>query len=142
MKEANENLRNYIEDQDFSFKNAKVPIIANTLTKNSVDPMVITKEIDIKNELANQMDHPVLWSQTIKKIVEEYNAKRLIIFGPGKKTQKIISDEYPEVKVCIVEDLQTLKETIYEVKHPGEKMEEPSEDSQPEKAIEQGIQKS
>ena len=142
MKEANENLRNYIEDQDFSFKNAKVPIIANTLTKDSVDPMVITKGVDIKNELTSQMDHPVLWSQTIKKIVEEYNAKRIIIFGPGKKTQKIISDEYPEVKVCIVEDLQTLKETIYEIKHPGETMEEPSQVNQPEKTIEQGIQES
>jgi [acyl-carrier-protein] S-malonyltransferase len=130
MKEANENLRNYIEEQDFSFKDASVPIIANTLTRDSVDPLIIKKGSDIKKELINQMDHPVLWSQTIKKIVEEYNAEKIIIFGPGKKTQKIISDEYPEVKVCLVEDLQTLKETIFEIKHPGEEMVELNPESQ------------
>jgi len=130
MKEANENLRNYIEEQDFSFKDASMPIIANTLTRDSIDPLIIKKGNDIKKELINQMDHPVLWSQTIKKIVEEYNAERIIIFGPGKKTQKIVSDEYPEVKVCLVEDLQTLKETIFEIKHPGEPMVELNPESQ------------
>ena len=130
MKEANENLRNYIEEQDFSFKDASIPIIANTLTRDSIDPLIIKKGNDIKKELINQMDHPVLWSQTIKKIVEEYNAEKIIIFGPGKKTQKIVSDEYPEVKVCLVEDLQTLKETIFEIKHPGEAMVELNPESQ------------
>ncbi|MBN1227029.1 MAG: ACP S-malonyltransferase [Deltaproteobacteria bacterium] len=130
MKEANENLRNYIEEQDFSFKDASIPIIANTLTRDSIDPLIIKKGNDIKKELINQMDHPVLWSQTIKKIVEEYNAERIIIFGPGKKTQKIISEEYPEVKVCLVEDLQTVKETLFEIKHPGESMVELNPESQ------------
>jgi len=63
----------------------------------------------------------------LKKIVEEYNIKRIILFGPGKITQKIINEEYPEVKVCRVEDLQTLEETIEEIKYPGKKSNEPSE---------------
>lgn len=130
MKEGNENLRNYIEEQDFPFKDATLPIIANTLTRNSTDPLIIKKEDDIKEELSNQMDHPVLWSQTIKKIVEEFNAERIIVFGPGKKTQKIISDEYPEVRVFRIEDLQSLKETIFEIKHPGELLAEDKPESE------------
>jgi [acyl-carrier-protein] S-malonyltransferase len=127
MSPASENLERYIEEQNFSFKDPKIPIVANTLTDNNIDPKVVTHSKDVKRELVNQLDHPVLWSQTLAKIVEEYKIKRIILFGPGKITQKIITDEYPEVKVCRVEDLQTLEETIEEIKHPGKKNDEPSE---------------
>jgi [acyl-carrier-protein] S-malonyltransferase len=121
-------LQRYIEEHKIAFKEAQVPIVSNTLTDDEVDPRVITHGDDIKAELTNQLSHPVLWSQTIRKIVEENQVKRVIIFGPGKITQKIITDEYPEVKVCRVEDLQTLEETLEELKHPGRKIEgEPEE---------------
>jgi [acyl-carrier-protein] S-malonyltransferase len=122
MNAASESLKNYIEQGGFSFRAAHVPIIANTLTDNNIDPKVVTDPNEIKRELTNQIDHPVLWSQTIAKIVREYNVKRIIIFGPGKITQKIIEDEYPDVTTCRVEDLQTLEETIEEIKYPGKKL--------------------
>ncbi len=122
MNAASEVLKNYIEQEGFSFKAAHVPVIANTLTDNNIDPKIVTDPNEIKKELANQIDHPVLWSQTIAKIVKEYKVKRIIIFGPGKITQKIIEDEYPDVTTCRVEDLQTLEETIEEIKHPGKKL--------------------
>jgi [acyl-carrier-protein] S-malonyltransferase len=128
MTTASENLKHYIEEKQFSFKRIEIPIIANTLTDNQIDPKVITQPDEIKEELINQLDHPVLWSQTIKKIVNEYKIKRIIIFGPGKITQKIINNEYPDINVFRVEDLQTLEETIYEIKHPGKKREKPPED--------------
>ncbi len=124
MNAASESLKNYIEQENFSFKGAQVPVIANTLTDNNIDPKVIIDPDEIKKELVNQIDHPVLWAQTIAKIVHEYNVKRIIIFGPGKITEKIIDDEYPDVTTCRVEDLQTLEETIEEIKHPGTKMKE------------------
>ena len=128
MRAASENLQNYIEKQQFSFRDAQVPIISNTLTENGVDPQIITRGDEIKKELINQLDHPVLWSQSIKKIVEEYEIKRIIIFGPGKITEKIINDEYPDVKTCRVEELETLEATIEEIRYPGKRIEKPSQD--------------
>ena len=128
MVAASENLKKYIEEKAFSFKKIEIPIIANTLTDDNIDPKVIAHPDEIKEELIHQLDHPVLWSQTIKKIVEDYATSRIIIFGPGKITQKIINDEYPDVTVCRVEDIRTLEETMYEIKYPGKKREEnPSE---------------
>jgi len=131
MNAASEQLQSYIEEQRISFKQAQVPIVANTLADDDIDPKVIAQPDDIKKELINQLNHPVLWSQTIKKVVEEFTIKRIIIFGPGKITQKIINDEYPEVKVCRVEDLQTLEETIEEIKHPGKQVEKTPESEEP-----------
>ena len=131
MVAASENLKKYIEEKEFAFKKAEIPIIANTLADDTIDPKIITHPDEIKEELIHQLDHPVLWDQTIKKIVDEYKITRIIIFGPGKITQKIINNEYPDVKVCRVEDLDTLEETMYEIKYPGRKKEEPSEDAQP-----------
>jgi [acyl-carrier-protein] S-malonyltransferase len=133
MSSASESLASYIEEEKLPFKRAKIPLVANTLTDNNIDPKVITSPNEIKKELVNQLDHPVLWSQTIAKIIREYKAKRIIIFGPGKITQKIINDEYPDVRTCRVEDLQSLEETIEEIKHPGKKSEEPPENRQPSK---------
>jgi [acyl-carrier-protein] S-malonyltransferase len=124
MNAASEGLKNYIEQEDFPIKETQVPIIANTLTDNGIDPKVVTHPDEIKKELINQIDHPVLWSQTIAKIIGEYKVKRIIIFGPGKITQKIINDEYPDVRTCQVEDLGTLDETIEEIKYPGRKPKE------------------
>ena len=124
MNTASEALKGYIEQEKFSFKEAQIPVIANTLTDNNIDPKVITHPDEIKKELINQIDHPVLWSQTIARIIEEYKVKRIIIFGPGKIAQKIIDEEYPDVRTCRVEDLQTLEETIEEIKHPGRKLKE------------------
>ena len=124
-------LQSYIEEHEIPLKEAQVPVVSNTLTDNEIDPRVITHADDLKAELTNQLNHPVLWSQTIRKIAEEYQVKRIIIFGPGKITQKIINDEYPEVKVCRVEDLQTLEETIEELRHPGREIEEKPEAEKP-----------
>ena len=124
MNPASESLKNYIEQGKFPFKETQMPVIANTLTDNNIDPRVITHPDEIRKELINQIDHPVLWSQTIAKIIREYNVKRIIIFGPGKITQKIIDDEYPDVRTCRVEDLGTLEETIEEIKYPGKKLKE------------------
>jgi [acyl-carrier-protein] S-malonyltransferase len=131
MNAASEQLHSYIEEQQIPFKEAQVRIVSNTLTDDDIDPKIITHPDDIKKELINQLNHPVLWSQTIKKVVEEFKTKRIIIFGPGKITQKIINDEYPDVKVCRVEDLQTLEETIEEIKNPGKKTEKIPEGEEP-----------
>jgi len=124
MNAASESLKNYIEQENFRFRAAQIPVIVNTLTDDNIDPKVTTRPDEIKRELINQIDHPVLWSQTIAKVMNEYKVKRIIIFGPGKITQKIIDDEYPDVTTCRVEDLQTLEETIEEIKHPGKKLKE------------------
>jgi [acyl-carrier-protein] S-malonyltransferase len=123
MNPASERLKAYIEEGDFSFKAAQIPIISNTLTDDLINPRVITRPGDVKKELVNQLDHPVLWAQTIRKMVEEYRIARIFIFGPGKITQRIINEEYPDVEVCRVEDIQSLEETIEEIKHPGRKKE-------------------
>jgi len=128
MKPVGERLKVYIEEEDFSFKPAQIPIISNTLTENFVNPKVITRPDEIKNELVHQLDHPVLWAQTIRKMVEEYHIARIFIFGPGKITQRLINQEYPDVKVCRVEDLQTLEDTIEEIRHPGRKTQKSHED--------------
>jgi [acyl-carrier-protein] S-malonyltransferase len=127
MKPASERLKEYIEESGFSFKSSPIPIIANTLTDDLINPKVITRPEEIKNELVNQLDHPVLWAQTIRKMVEEYNIARIFIFGPGKIAQRIINEEYPEVKVARVEDIQTLEEAIEEIRYPGRKTDNSTE---------------
>jgi [acyl-carrier-protein] S-malonyltransferase len=127
MKPASERLKEYIEESGFSFKTSPIPIIANTLTDDLINPKVITRPEEIKNELVNQLDHPVLWAQTIRKMVEEYNIARIFIFGPGKITQRIINEEYPDVKVARVEDIQTLEEAIEEIRYPGRKTDNSTE---------------
>ena len=101
------------------------------MADDNIEPRVITRPDEIKKELVNQIDHPVLWSQTVAKIIEEYKVKRIIIFGPGKITQKIINDEYPDIRTYRVEDLQTLEETIEEIKYPGKKIEKSPQNKQP-----------
>jgi len=131
MRNASESLGSYIEQEKFSFRRARIPVVANTLTDDNIDPKVIISGNDIKKELINQLDHPVLWAQTIAKIIGEYKVERIIIFGPGKITQKIINDEYPDVRTCRVEDLQSMEETIEEIKYPGKKIEKSPENKQP-----------
>jgi [acyl-carrier-protein] S-malonyltransferase len=121
MQPASERLKAYIEESDFSFKASQVPIISNTLAEDLINPKVIIRPDEIKNELVNQLDHPVLWAQTIRKIVEEYRIARIFIFGPGKITQKIINEEYPDVKVVRVEDIPTLEEAIEDIRNPDSK---------------------
>jgi [acyl-carrier-protein] S-malonyltransferase len=123
MKPASEQLKAYIEEGDFSFKPSQIPIISNTLTDDLIHPKIMTRPDEIKSELVNQLDHPVLWAQTIRKMLEEYKITRIFIFGPGKITHKIINEEYPGVKVVRVEDIQTLEEAIEEIRYPGRKME-------------------
>jgi [acyl-carrier-protein] S-malonyltransferase len=130
MKPASERLMEYIEEGDFAFKAAQIPVISNTLTDDLINPKIIKRPSDIKNELVHQLDHPVLWAQTIRKMVEEYSIARIFIFGPGKITQRIINDEYPEVAVFRVEDIQTLEETIEEIRHPGRKKEASPQDEE------------
>ncbi len=127
MNNAKERLKNYIEGEGFSFREAKIPIIANTLTDDGTDPKIISHPSEIKDELINQMDHPVLWCQTIKKLIEQYKIKRIFIFGPGKITQKIISNEYPDITVLRVEDLATLEDVVQEIKQPGSRKESPEQ---------------
>jgi [acyl-carrier-protein] S-malonyltransferase len=127
MTPASERLQAYIEEGDFSFKPAQISIVSNTLTDDLINPKIITRPDEIKNELVHQLNHPVMWVQTIRKMVEEYKIARILIFGPGKITQKIINQEYPEVEVCRVEDIQTLEETIEELRHPGRKRHQSTE---------------
>jgi [acyl-carrier-protein] S-malonyltransferase len=129
MIAASERLKNYIEEEDISFYEAKIPIISNSLIEGSTNPRVIKRPDEIKSELLSQLNHPVLWVQTIRKMCEEYKIKRIFIFGSGKITQKIINDEYPDVRVCRVENIETLEESIEEIKHPGKRREHLSEDN-------------
>jgi len=133
MTPASERLQAYIEEGDFSFKPAQISVVSNTLSDDHINPKVVTRPDEVKSELVNQLDHPVLWAQTIRTMVEDYKINRILIFGPGKITQKIINQEYPEVEVYRVEDIHTLEEAIEEIRNPGRKKRESlEEENKPE----------
>ena len=74
LKKAGELLKKDLEE--IEIKELKVPIISN-VTANYV-----TKE-EVKDLLIKQVSHPVLWEQSVKRMIED-GVDTFVEIGPGK----------------------------------------------------------
>lgn len=103
LKGAGEKLA--VELNDIKFSELKYPLVAN------VTADFIKDHNDVKDLLINQVSSPVLWENSVKRMIDEgYNT--FIEVGPGKALSKFIKKISKEVEILNVEDIVSLNKTI------------------------------
>lgn len=100
LENASEKLKE--ELNKFKINRPKIPIIANETGDYIED--------DIINSLKNQLKSPVLWEQSINKLIKE-GFDTFIEVGPGKVLSGFVRKINSEVKVVSVEDIKSLEKT-------------------------------
>ncbi len=91
--------------ENLEFKALNYPLVANVTADYVADSN------DVKGLLIDQVSSPVLWENSIAKMVADgYNT--FIEVGPGKALSKFIKKISKEVDIFNVEDLASLEKTI------------------------------
>lgn len=103
LKGAGEKLANKLSN--ITLHNFELPVIAN-VTADYYTSVSSVKEILIK-----QVSSPVLWEDSIKKMIHE-GVKTFIEVGPGKALTGFIKRISKEVTILNVENLASLEKTI------------------------------
>ncbi|MFD6441507.1 ACP S-malonyltransferase [Peribacillus sp. NPDC060186] len=107
MKPAAEKLQNVLDE--VSFQQAEIPVISN-VTANP-----ITAPAEIKEKLIEQLYSPVLWEDSVKKLLE-LGVDTFIEVGPGKVLGGLIKKIDRSVNIYSVSDLDTLTKTVEALK--------------------------
>lgn len=90
------------EFENYSWNNAKIPIVANT-TAN-----ILTSSDEIKKELYNQTFGPVKWVDTINKLSES-GVTKIYEVGPGKVLAGLIKKINKEIEVINIENVENIE---------------------------------
>lgn len=90
------------EFENYSWNDAKTPIVANT-TAN-----ILTSSNEIKNELYNQTFGPVKWVDTINKFSEN-GVTKIYEVGPGKVLAGLIKKINKEIEVVNIENVENIE---------------------------------
>lgn len=88
-----------------AIRDAAVPVIAN------VDAEVETGAVDIKAKLIRQLYSPVLWEDSVKKMIS-LGVDTFIEVGPGKVLSGLIRKIDRSVKTYAVQDMETLEAAV------------------------------
>ncbi|RKD24167.1 [acyl-carrier-protein] S-malonyltransferase [Ammoniphilus oxalaticus] len=100
MRPAAEKLKRKLES-DIQISSASIPIIANTTAKP------ITEPADIFKALVDQVASPVLWSDSIRYMID-HGVDTFIEIGPGTVISGLIRKIDRSVKTYAIEDMETL----------------------------------
>ncbi|WP_284037543.1 ACP S-malonyltransferase [Neobacillus sp. 114] len=95
MKPASGQLREVLDGIDM--KDAEVPVVANV----SAEP--VTSAAEIKDKLIEQLYSPVLWEDSVQKMIE-LGVDTFIEIGPGKVLSGLIKKIDKTVKIYSVSD--------------------------------------
>ena len=90
------------EFENYSWNDAKTPIVANT-TAN-----ILTSSNEIKNELYNQTFGPVKWVDTMNKLSEN-GVTKIYEVGPGKVLAGLIKKINKEIEVVNIENVENIE---------------------------------
>lgn len=90
------------EFENYSWNDAKTPIVANT-TAN-----ILTSSNEIKNELYNQTFGPVKWVDTINKLSEN-GVTKIYEVGPGKVLAGLTKKINKEIEVVNIENVENIE---------------------------------
>ena len=101
MSDAAEKLHAWL--QTFGLKAPEIPLYANRTA--------LPYGEDIVSLLAGQVDHPVLWEQTVRNMAED-GADLFVELGPGTVLSGLIRKILPDVAVCHVENTASLLESL------------------------------
>ena len=82
----------------------KVPVVGNT------EATIVARDA-IKGLLVRQIESPVLWEDSVRKLVE-LGVDTFVEVGPGTTLSKFIKKINKEVAVYNVEDLKSLNKTL------------------------------
>ena len=107
MKPAAEQLQKVLDE--VSFRQAPIPVISNV----TAEP--ITEPSEIKDKLIEQLYSPVLWEDSIKKLVE-LGVDTFIEVGPGKVLGGLIKKIDRSVNIHSVSNTETLHKTVEALK--------------------------
>ncbi len=103
MGEASKKLADLLERLEF--KDTSIPIV------NNADAAVLTGADDIKTSLVKQLISPLMWEDSIRKIVE-IGIDTFVEAGPGKVLSGLVKRIEPSVKILNVEDSDSLEKAL------------------------------
>ena len=89
---------------EIDFRSGKIPVYANLTAKPYADGAA-------KSLLAQQMNHPVHWEQTLRNMAAD-GFDTFIEVGPGKTLSGLAAKTLPGTGIYHVEDEETLKTTV------------------------------
>jgi [acyl-carrier-protein] S-malonyltransferase len=107
MKPAAEELSSVLDN--INVKNALIPVIANV----TAEPM--TDSADIKGKLIEQLYSPVLWEDTVRKMID-LGVDTFIEIGPGKVLSGLVKKVDRSAKTFSVSDAETGKAVMEALK--------------------------
>jgi [acyl-carrier-protein] S-malonyltransferase len=95
-----------------SFSNPAVPVVSNA------DALFLKDGGEIKLSLVRQLNHPLLWEDSVKAIVDSGITVFLEV-GPGKVLSGLIKRIHPSATVFSIENLSSLRNAFSALKeHP------------------------
>ncbi|WP_223588557.1 ACP S-malonyltransferase [Neobacillus bataviensis] len=103
MKPASSELRAVLDS--LNMKNAEIPVVAN------VSADVMSDSAEIKEKLIEQLYSPVLWEDSVEKMIE-LGVDTFIEIGPGKVLSGLIKKINRSVKTYSVSDEETCQSVI------------------------------
>lgn len=86
-------------------KDAAIPVIANVTAKEEKDSR------HIKQNLITQVSNPVLWEESVRRMVE-LGVGTFVEIGPGKTLTSFVRKINKEVNVLNIENLETLQNAL------------------------------
>lgn len=107
MKPAAEKFQTVLNEM--SIKDAKIPVISNV----TANPM--TSAAEIKEKLIEQLYSPVLWEDSVRKMIE-LGVDTFIEIGPGKVLSGLVKKVERSVKTLAVSDKDSFKAAIEALK--------------------------
>lgn len=91
---------------EYTFTEPAVPVVTN------VDARATTSGMACRDKLAQQIDHSVLWTDTMKTMVTEYGVDTVIEFGPGNVLCGLFKKLDRSLTTYAVNDMASLQATI------------------------------
>lgn len=98
MKPAAEKFKTVLEE--IEVKNAEIPVIANVTAEE------MTSSTDIKEKLIEQLYSPVLWEDSVQKMIS-LGVDTFIEIGPGKVLSGLVKKINKGVRIFAVSDEET-----------------------------------
>lgn len=107
MEPAAEKLRKELDKIDI--KKANIPVIANVSASEMTEPE------DIKKKLIRQLSSPVLWEDSVQKLID-LGVDTFVEIGPGKVLSGLIKKINRSVQTYSVSDQQTFEAVMNSLK--------------------------
>ncbi|EDL63282.1 ACP S-malonyltransferase [Bacillus sp. SG-1] len=111
MKPAAENFSGVLDE--IAIRDAEVPVIANV----NAEPMISASEI--KERLIQQLYSPVLWEDTVVKLLDA-GVDTFIEIGPGKVLSGLIKKVNRRVNTFSISDEESFRDTVEKLKEAAQ----------------------